>query len=157
MTPFLLNLLLAIGWGALTGNFAPGNLVAGFLLGFAALWLASRVRGGTSYFRRTGRLFAFVAYFVWELLVANLRVARAVLAPRLRIRPRIVEIPLDLGTDFEITLLATLINITPGTLSLDVSDDRKILRVHALDVEDEEALRREIKDGFERRVREVTR
>ena len=115
---------------------------------------ASSVTSGTSDCRK---IVAFAGYFVWELVVANLWVARAVLAPKLRIRPRIVKIPLDVETDHETTILATLINITPGTLSLDVSDDRKTLFVHALDVKDEEALRREIKDGFERRVREVFR
>jgi multicomponent Na+:H+ antiporter subunit E len=157
VTPFVLNLLFAIGWGALTGNFSLANLTAGFVLGFVALWVAYRLQGGAPYFGRIGKVVAFVGFFVWELVVANLRVARTVLAPRIRIRPRIVEIPLDLESDHEITILANLITLTPGTLSLDVSEDRKTLLVHALDVEDEDAFRREIKDGFERRVREVLR
>jgi multicomponent Na+:H+ antiporter subunit E len=68
-----------------------------------------------------------------------------------------VAIPLDVETDVEITLLANLITLTPGTLSMDISDDRKVLYVHAMYVDDPEALRAEIKNGFERRVLEMLR
>jgi multicomponent Na+:H+ antiporter subunit E len=74
-------------------------------------------------------------------------------------RPGIIAIPLDARTDLEITLLANLITLTPGTLSLDVSADRRVLYVHVMyiDNDDIEAVRRSIKDGFERRVLEVLR
>ena len=68
-----------------------------------------------------------------------------------------VAIPLDAETDAEITLLANLITLTPGTLSLDVSDDRRVLYIHAMYVDDVEELRRSIKDGFEKRVMELLR
>ncbi len=98
---------------------------------------------------------AMLAFFLWELVLANLRVARDVLLPVGRLRPAIVAVPLDLKTDWQITLLAILITLTPGTLSLDVSTDRKVLFLHAMHVDDPEALRREIKSGFERRVRRL--
>ena len=69
--------------------------------------------------------------------------------------PGIVAVPLDLTSDAGITVLANLITLTPGTLSLDVSPDRRTLWVHALDVADPDAFRREVKEGFERRVKEV--
>ena len=72
-------------------------------------------------------------------------------------RPGVVAIPLDAETDAEITLLANLITLTPGTLSLDVSDDRRVLYIHAMYVDDVEELRRSIKDGFEKRVMELLR
>lgn len=98
---------------------------------------------------------AVLAYFVWELVLANLKVARDVLLPVKRLRPAIVAVPLDLKTEWQITLLSILITLTPGTLSLDVSTDRKILFIHAMHVPDPEALRREIKSGFERRIRRL--
>ena len=86
---------------------------------------------------------------------ANLRVAIEVLTPQQRMRPAIVAIPLDVRRDFEITLLANLITLTPGTLSLDVSSDKRVLYVHSMYVDDIDAFRREIKNGFERRVKEL--
>ena len=72
-------------------------------------------------------------------------------------RPGVIGIPLDAKTDLEITMLANVISLTPGTLSLDVSPDRKTLYIHAMYVVDPDELRREIKDGLERRLMELLR
>jgi multicomponent Na+:H+ antiporter subunit E len=157
MNAFLFNLLLAFVWVALTGEFSPGNFLVGFLLGFFLLWLGVRAGKGTSYFKKAMQVTRFLLFFLWELVKANLRVAHDVITPRLRMKPGVVAVPLDVETDEEITLLANLISLTPGTLSLDVSDDRKTLYVHGMFVDDPEALRKQIKDGFERRVKEVLR
>ncbi|MEN8150722.1 MAG: Na+/H+ antiporter subunit E [Planctomycetota bacterium] len=106
---------------------------------------------------RIPRGLGLLFFFLWELVLSSIRVARDVLSPRPRFKPGIVGVPLDAETDAEITLLACLITLTPGTLSLDVSEDRKTLYVHAMRVEDPEAFRREIKAGFERRVLEFLR
>jgi multicomponent Na+:H+ antiporter subunit E len=95
---------------------------------------------------------------VWELLAANVSVARTVLLePLEKINPAFLAIPLDAKTDAEIALLANLITLTPGTLSLDVSTDRSVLYIHTLDVEDVDALRVEIKRTLEKGLLEVTR
>jgi multicomponent Na+:H+ antiporter subunit E len=96
-------------------------------------------------------------YFLKELLLSNVRVAKDVLSLRPRIRPVILAVPIDLKTDFAITLLGSLVSLTPGTISLDVSDDRRLLFVHSLyfDGDDREAFVASIKNGFERRIREV--
>jgi len=96
-----------------------------------------------------------LAFFSWELILANLRVARDVLRPLRKLRPAIVAIPLDLESGAQITLLANLITLTPGTMSLDVSSDRKVLYIHAMDGRDLENLRRGIKLGFERYIKEL--
>jgi multicomponent Na+:H+ antiporter subunit E len=80
-----------------------------------------------------------------------------VLGPVSRLRPGIVAVPLTNDRDAEIALLADLITLTPGTLSLELSEDRRVLHVHALDASDPEGLRRDIRDGFERRIREALR
>jgi multicomponent Na+:H+ antiporter subunit E len=87
--------------------------------------------------------------------MANLRVAYEVLTPGYQMRAAIIAIPLDANSDLEITVLANLITLTPGTLSLDVSADRKILYIHAMHVHDVEKFRKEIKVRLERRVMEV--
>ena len=152
MEYFMINLLLALVWAVATGTFNLFNVVVGFCVGYMALFLAHRVLGPTAYFRTVVRAISFGAFFLKEVMVANLRVAHDVLTPTFYMRPRILAVPLDAKTDIEITLLANLISLTPGTLSLDVSADRRVLYVHAMYASDAEAARREMKDGLERRM-----
>ena len=158
MSYFLWNILLAVNWALLTGQFTLENLVSGYVLGFVLLWMLRRAFSGTGYFLRVRKALSFFIAFLWELFRANLSVARTVLfEPRDRINPAFLAIPLEAETDAEIALLANLITLTPGTLSLDVSEDRRMLYIHTLDVEDVDALRVEIKRSLERRLLEVTR
>jgi multicomponent Na+:H+ antiporter subunit E len=149
--------LLALAWMALTGDWSLPALAFSGALGWLLLRLA-RPLGGEGFRRvRLARLPGFLLYFLKEVVVANLKVAAAVIAPRGRLRPAIVAVPLALDRDAEIALLANLITLTPGTLSLDVSPDRRTLYVHAMAVTSPDDLRREIRDGFERRILEVFR
>jgi multicomponent Na+:H+ antiporter subunit E len=107
--------------------------------------------------RRAQKLAWFVLFFLWELLLANLRVARDVLLPLRCLRPGIIAVPLDVTSDVEIALLSNLITLTPGTLSLDVSADRRFLYVHVMNLADAEAARRNIKEGLERKALEAIR
>lgn len=158
MGTFLLNLLLTLAWIALTGQFTLANFAFGFLLGYVMLWLVQRVTGPSSYFGKARQTLAFVLFFVREVIKANLQVAYMVLNPRYRLHPGVIAVPLEARTDTEITLLANLITLTPGSLSIDVSADRKVLYVHTMDLGDDPArFRREIKEGFERRLLEVLR
>jgi multicomponent Na+:H+ antiporter subunit E len=108
-------------------------------------------------FIKLWRLIGFTLYFSWELMLSNFRVAYDVIRPLRFLKPGVIAVPLDLHTDAEITLLANLVTLTPGTLSLDVSDDRKVLYIHAMRVEDGERVRGSIKHGFERRIQGITR
>ena len=151
----LLNIILALVWISLTGQFTVVNFTIGFALGFILMWLTQRMMGSSKYFHKMTQVLNFLLFFVWELLLANIRSAYYVLAPKHKLRPGIVAIPLDLENDAEITLLANLITMTPGSLSLDVSDERCTLYVHTMHVEDVERYRASIKNGFERRVKEI--
>ena len=157
MTLFLLNVLLAMAWTALSGVFTPINFIAGFILGYAALWLTQRPERRSSYFARVRKVIGFSFFFIKELIKANLRVAYEVMTPGHRMTPGLIAIPLDAKTDAEITALANLITLTPGTLSLDVSNDRRVLYIHAMYVKDVEQFKREVKEGLERRLLEVLR
>jgi multicomponent Na+:H+ antiporter subunit E len=156
MTFFLLNVLLALAWMALTGVFNPGNFFVGFVLGYLTLRMTQKHRP-SPYFRKVGQVIRFALFFAWEVVKANLRVAIDVLTPRPRMTPGIVAIPLEAGTDAEITMLANLITLTPGTLSLDVSSDRRVLYIHAMYIGDVEEFKKSIKEGLERRLLEVLR
>ena len=107
------------------------------------------------YLAKVGRALAFALFFLWELLLANLRVAHDVVTPRHRMRPGVIAIPLHGETDLQIVLLANLLTLTPGSLSLDVSEDRRVLYLHAMYIDDVEAFRRRINDTFERRLLQV--
>lgn len=153
MKLFLLNLLLALLWGAVNGTFGAVTLVAGFALGYLVLLLARPAFGPSAYHTGLWKGLGFAAFYVWELVLSSVRVAYDVLTPRLRANPGIIALPLDARTDAEITTLANLISLTPGTLSLVVSPDRRTLYVHAMYLDDgPDALRADLKDRMERRV-----
>lgn len=150
-------LVLALAWVALAGDWSLPAVAFGCGLGWLLLRLV-RPLGGEGLRRvRLARLPGFLLYLLKEVVVANLRVATAVVAPAGRLRPAIVAVPLALDRDAEIALLANLVTLTPGTLSLDLSPDRRTLYVHAMAVSSPDDLRREIRDGFERRILEVFR
>jgi multicomponent Na+:H+ antiporter subunit E len=157
MNALALNVMLALIWAAGTGEFTLTNLAIGFALGYIVLRVIRLAIGEEHYFLKVRRTITFVGFYLVELVKANLRVARDVLTIDFKMRPGIVAVPLDCSTDEEITLFANLLSLTPGTLSIDVSEDRKFLYVHALYVEDRESFQREVKEGIERRVLELFR
>ena len=157
MNALLWNLILALAWVAATGRFSFNNLLVGFAMGFLVLFFSRRVVGSPNYFVKVRQVVGLILFFIWELILANLRVAYDVITPRHRMRPGVIAIPLEAKTDIEITILSNLITLTPGTLSLDVSADRRVLYIHAMYIDDIDDVRRKIKNGFERRVLEVLR
>ncbi len=155
---FIYNVLISLLWTLLTGKVSIGNSVLGFVLGYVALILLYPTADGkSSYFQKTLQVIFFALFFTKELIVSSFRVAIDVMKPLPLMQPGVIGIPLDAKTDLEITLLANIISLTPGTLSLDVSTDRKTLYIHAMHVSNPDDLRREIKDGLERRLLEVLR
>jgi multicomponent Na+:H+ antiporter subunit E len=150
------SVLLALAWTALQGEVTLANLLFGYVLGYAILALLAR--GGVMPSRFASRMVhaaGLAAFFAWELVVANVRVARDVVRPRTAIRPAVVAIPLDVTGDGEILLLSTLINVTPGSVTIDLADDRRTLYVHVMHMKSAERTRHDIKHGFERRVKRL--
>jgi multicomponent Na+:H+ antiporter subunit E len=98
-----------------------------------------------------------IALFIKELVLSALQVAWLVVQPKLRLRPGFIAYPLTVTSNVQITLLANLITLTPGTLSVDVSEDRKTLFIHAIDIPDREALVGRIAAGFETRILRAVR
>ncbi|PDV88435.1 Na+/H+ antiporter subunit E [Rhizobium sp. H4] len=157
MIAFVFNLLLAIAWVTVTGSASLHNFVFGFLLAALALAVIREPFGGRGYLRRTRLVLSLMALFLKELSLSAWKVTLTVLSPDMKLKPGIFAFPLTVTSDFEITLLANLITLTPGTLSVDVSSDRRTLYVHALDCSDPEATRRGIASGFERKIMEAFR
>jgi len=151
------NLILALIWSALTGDFSFSGLLTGFFVGFIGLYLVRPLLGDgdSRYFRRVYCAVRLFFYFYYELFMSSFQVARDVLALRPTNNPRIVEMPLDVKSDFEILLVTNLISLTPGTLSLDVKPDRSAALIHAMFADDPDEVVRSLKNGMERMVREV--
>ena len=148
---------LALVWAAITGNFTALNLLLGAAIGALTALLLRNWFASPRVLRRLRRIASLVLLFVWELLVSAVRVAIIVVTPDIKsaLRPGIIAFPLTVKSDAEITLLANMITLTPGTLSVDVADDRSVLYVHTLHLVDRETLIAEIANGFERKIAEV--
>ncbi len=157
MTRLLVLLVFTLIWAAVTGSFAPLNLGFGLVLSALALFLIrENVQPSRIAVRPLGVL-ALTLLFFKELALSAFKVAVLVIRPKMDLKPGIFAFPLRVDRDFEITLLANLITLTPGTLSVDVSDDRRFLYVHALDCADPQATIRDIADGFEAKILEAFR
>ncbi|AEY00264.1 cation antiporter [Oceanimonas sp. GK1] len=138
MKAFGWNMLLALAWVVLSGTYSISNLVVGILLSYLVLAYVGRDKPTFArYFGKAPRIVSFVLFFIWDLIKSNARVAYDVLTPTHLMRPGVIAIPLDLKDEGGITILANLITATPGSLTLDVSSDRKVLYVHLMYLEDE--------------------
>ncbi|WP_182084944.1 Na+/H+ antiporter subunit E [Aureimonas sp. ME7] len=157
MNPFVANLLLALVWLIVTGGFSLANLIFGFLLGAGTLFLIREQVGAGNYFRRGRKVVDLVLFLLYDLAVSAWRVALVVMRPKLDVKPGVFLYRHRVQSEFEIALLSNLVGLTPGTLIFDISDDERTLFVHALDCSDPDARRREIAEGFERRILEVFR
>lgn len=165
MTIFVWNILLALVWAIALGPPTPLNLFIGFVVGYLTLGLAWRLglnytdepEKRTNYFGRVFQIVGFVLFFTRELIVANLRMAYYAVSPLSRLHPGVVSLDITGMSNLEITVLANLITLTPGTLSLDISEDRSQLMVHCMDASDPEKVKLDIREGFQRRVLELMR
>lgn len=154
---FLMNLLLSFIWVALTGSLYYSNFIFGYLLGFGVLWIMNRNETDQRYFYRAPKIISFFFFFLFELIKANVQVAYDVITPKYFFKPGIVRYPVNTTTDFEINILATFISLTPGTLIIDISDDKKAIYIHVMYLKDEEQFIRTLKTGVERKLLEILR
>lgn len=158
------NLALALLWCLLVEKLELGSLVAGSLVAGLVQWLFRRIAGAeVEFLRRAVRprklraLARLLWYFGYELVKSNLQVAWLIWQPRLQVQSALIQIPIELENDLSIVLLANLITLTPGTVTVDVAADRRTLLVHCLNVSDIEATKQQIKDCFEQPLRELER
>jgi len=156
MSLYVVQLLFVAVWLAVTGSLTLANVIFALIVSTLALWLIRhQLPGGRNHWLRLGRVLSLVLLFFKELALSAWKVAVMVTRPKLDVQPGIFAYPLTVTTDFEITLLANLITLTPGTLSVDVSADRKMLYVHAIDCSDIETAKNDIKNGFEKKIMEA--
>ncbi len=152
--PGLSSFLLVL-WLLLNNSAAPGHLVLGALLGVLIPLFTRRFWPERLGLARPGLMLRFSGRVLWDIIVANFAVARVVLGPRSAIRPAFLRVPLDIHDDFPVTVLASVVSLTPGTVSADIDAERRYLLVHALSVSDTEALAQDIKARYEAPIKEI--
>lgn len=157
MNTVFLIVTLALVWAGISGSFSGLNLLLGAIVGGVAVLVLRETFAGPKALRRIRRVVSLALLFFYELIVSAVRVALVVIRPDISnaVRPAIIAVPLTVKSDAEITLLANLITLTPGTLSVDVAADKSVLYVHALHMADKEAMIADIANGFEKKIREV--
>lgn len=138
MTLFLLNILLALLWCFTWGSFDFFTLIGGFVLSYVVLGVYSRVTTMRGYGSKVRNLARFGVYFIRVVVVANVQIAYEILRPGLRVTPRIVRFDIDGLTAVQRTMLINTVNLTPGTLAVDLSPDRRTLYVHCMYAERKE-------------------
>lgn len=155
MRLFLLNILLAVLWMFLWAEFDIYSLAFGFFIGYILLGVFSKTLQPEGYGAKGWQLISFLAYFIRILIKSNWTVAKIVMRPRFDEAPRIVRYGVEGLSDGHITMLANAITLTPGTLSIDVSEDRRFLYVHCMSARDRDAAIRDLYDLHGRMRREV--
>lgn len=145
----LLTLTLAILWLLLVNTFSAGHLVLGLLLGWLIPFATRALWPQSVCIRNVPVLLRYLAVVMHDIVVGSFRVARLILGNPAKLRPAFITVPLEVETDLAISLLANTISLTPGTVSVLVSADRRTLTVHSLDTEDAAAMVAEIKHRYE--------
>lgn len=151
----LLSLAVFATWLLLVSTLAPAHLLLAAALAVALPLVAQRLREDTAHLRRPLVVARLVMVVLWDIVLSNIEVARRILGRESKIRPGFIWIPLDIANPHGIAALAGIITMTPGTLSSELSADRRYLLVHCLHLEDADAAIAQIKSRYETPLREV--
>lgn len=153
----LLNVVIAVTWMFLSVSFKPSTFIVGYLLGLLMLLMVRKSFHSRFYLDRAWAVVKLTILFLKELTLSNISVLMLIVKPKMPIRPAIFAMPTVLEKDWEITLLSSLITLTPGTIVIDISDDNKILYIHTLDFDNADDAIHSIKDTFEKAILEVSK
>ncbi len=151
----LIGTLVGLSWIFLQRSIDPGTIVVAVILGFGLPWLTRRFWPGET--RVAAPLTALKLFFtlLWDIIISSLVVARQIVRSPDRLQPAFIELPLDLSDDLAISLLASCISLTPGTVSVEISADRKFLRAHGLHVPDAQETISSVKARYEQPLKEI--
>ncbi len=152
----LLTLTLTVVWLMLMNDFSLGNLLLGLILGITVPQITAAYWPRRPRVRRPLKIAEYILVVLWDICVANVKVAYIVLFKANRqLRPHFITIPLEIYSPEAITVLAGTITMTPGTVSADLSADGRSLLVHCLDTADPEGEVAGIKQRYEARLKEI--
>ncbi|WP_419886909.1 Na+/H+ antiporter subunit E [Neobacillus niacini] len=153
----LLNVVLAFLWMFIKVSYDPISFIKGFIFGLLVIFVLRRYFHSRFYLFRLWSFIKLTFIFIKELILSNIAIVKIVLKPKLDMRPAIFAMDTVLTKDWQITLLSSLITLTPGTLVIDVSEDNKTLFIHAMNIGEVEDEINSIKNSFEKAILEVSR
>lgn len=151
----LLSLVLWIVWLLLNNQFSAGQMLMGAILAILLPLITSRFWPEEVKFKHPWVFLKFTLLVIWDIFIANFQVAKLILGKTQKLQPAFLEIPLDIQQPIAISFLANTISLTPGTVSCDVSADRKTLLVHALNAEEGKEIIQQIKQRYEAPLKQV--
>ena len=149
------SVLLVLVWLLLQQSTSPGHLLLGAILGTIVPLFTHRFWPEYVRVARPLVVLRFIVVVLWDILAANFIVARLALGPASGIQPGFVRLPVDLDSDFALTVLASTVSLTPGTVSAEVAADRSHLIIHYLACDDEAELVRSVKQRYEAPLKEI--
>ncbi|MDF0748768.1 Na+/H+ antiporter subunit E [Marinobacter sp. 71-i] len=149
-----LSLILFVVWQFLSDGMSGASIVMGFVLAWLIPQLTRSFWPDPPAFVRPWKLPFYLALVLYDIVIASISVARLILSGR-QPKPVLVSYPLELTHPLAISMLASTISLTPGTVSADVSDDRALLLIHALDAESDEEVINAIRTRYEARLKEM--
>ncbi len=149
------SLTVFLFWMLMSQSVDVANFLMALVLAIVMPLIAARLEREFARMGQLRHIPGLVVHLLWDILRANLTVARQVLGPRDRLQSQFIWVPLDLTNIHGISALASIITLTPGTVTSELSPDRRHLLIHCLSTEDPEALIAEIKQRYEAPLRKL--
>ncbi len=149
------SLVLWATWLLASGSLSVGALLLGAVLAVGIPWLFRDFWPEAPALDSIGAMLRYLWVVAFDIVVANLVVARLILGRSKRLQPTWLEIPLEVDHPYAITILASTISLTPGTVSSNLSGDNKTLLVHSLDCSNPDAEIERIKSRYEAPLKEM--
>jgi multicomponent K+:H+ antiporter subunit E len=144
-----MSVFLAVAWLMLQRSLEPFHLVFAVLLGVGLPWLTRQFWPDATPVSAPGQVLLLFVRMSFDIVIANIEVARLILGSPTALQPRFFDVPTELGNDLALSILASCISLTPGTVTVEIPADKKSLRIHGMHVPDEEATIRQIKQRYE--------
>ena len=151
----ILSVLLAAAWLLLQQSLALPQLITATVLGWGLPRLLHGFLGPATRVHAWGVALRLTGVVLWAIVVSNFTVARLVLSPGARLQPAWVVVPLDIHHPVAVSLFATIITTTPGTVSCDIDEAAGVILVHALDCDDPQAAAEQMKQRYEQPLKEI--
>lgn len=151
----ILSLVLWAVWLLLNNTVSPGHMLLGAILAIVIPILTRPFWENRVCIKHPVTMIKFIAVVLWDIMVANVIVAKLILGNRNNLEPKFMHIPLDIEHPLAVSFLANTISLTPGTVSCDVSEDKKFLIVHGLHEPQPEDTISEIKQRYEQPLKKV--
>ncbi|MEM7682254.1 MAG: Na+/H+ antiporter subunit E [Planctomycetota bacterium] len=147
----LMNLSLTMLWLLLNESAGFLSLGFGFLVSAVITSALGAAAGRHGYLGALWAKVRFVGYFLRILVQANLEVMKEILTPGFSMKPRLIRYETPDLTPGQLTVLASAITLTPGTLSVDCEEDGTALYIHAMYADDPSAAVAEL-DALKNRI-----